>query len=180
MKINPKKIIKNPTFKNLTEYVLESASRFIAEAGRIPTVFWCVGHRGVMAIEFPDSTDGVVLEKCFEQCAQMCMAELAKANMVLMDSAVTDHGTPNQTASIVVELPGLQVIYLYSIVQDQSGKIKLGKLISASEVMRVNQQELQFIPVGVPSPIQQVEASMAAFGNLKPSPDANWTPKLTS
>jgi hypothetical protein len=173
MKNNPGNLVKNPTFKNLTDYAVENAAKLIAEAGRIPTVFWCVGERTIITVEFPDSNDKSVVENTFGYCAQVCIAESAKATILLLDSAVTGNGTPNQTATMVVDLPGLQVCYIYSIVQDKAGKPKLGNLFFASEVMRVNQREAQAIPVGTPSPAERLQASIAAFSDLEPCSSAN-------
>lgn len=175
--MNAKKLIKQPTIKNLTEYAVNNADRFIANSVKFPTVFWCVGDRDVKAVELSNESNATTPDTAMnlfaDYCGQICIAEAAKANMMLMDSHLaTRDQAPNQTASLLVEIPGLQVYYLFSIVQDKTGKSKLGKLLQAPAVVHVNQFD-QLIPIGIPSPTERLQASMMAYSGLQPCPSVN-------
>jgi hypothetical protein len=152
-----KQLIKNPTVKNLTEFARKHTAKFLEKLDKVPSIFWCVGDQGVKALESPPllTYDNSVL---FEyRCKQLCIAEAAKATIVADACEALTDIKPTQCVAITVEIPGLQIISLYSILRDKTGKPKMGKLLEAPTVVHVCQFD-QLLPIGIPTPAERIQA----------------------
>lgn len=156
-----KHLIKYPTIKNLTEFAVENAAKLIANHEEIPTFFYCIGDHYVKLLGFSQLPDAKAKDLFGQMCGHMCIAEAAKANIVITDVFVADADEqPGHIVTIIVEIPGLQVIYLYSILRDKAGKPKLGRLLDAPTVVHVCQFD-QLLPIGIPSPAERIQACIA-------------------
>ena|ERR1035437_8562033 len=167
--MNPKELMKNPTIENLTKFAEEHTAMFLEKLDKVPSIFWCVGDRDVKALEFPPLPNYKIRDLFDNMCGQLCIAEAAKATIVADACEALTDIKPLQCVAITVEIPGLQIISLYSILRDKAGKPKLGELLQAPDVVPVCQFD-QLLPIGIPSPTERIQAFMAfaeAPGSMK-------------
>ena len=156
-----KQLIKYPTIKNLTKFAVENAAKLIANYGTIPTFLYCIGEHYVKVLGISRLPDARAKDLFGQMCGHLCVAEAAKANIVITDGCVADADEqPEHIVTITVEIPGMQVIYLYSIVWDKAGKPKMGKLLEAPTVVHVCQFN-QLLPIGIPSLAERIQAATA-------------------
>lgn len=155
--MKPKQLIKKPTVKNLTEFARKHTAQFLERLDKVPSIFWCVGDRDVKALEFPPLPNYKIRDLFEYRCKQLCIAEAAKATIVADACEALTDIKPMQCLAITVEIPGLQIISLYSIRRDKAGKPKLGKLLQVPEVVPVCQFD-QLLPIEIPSPAERIKA----------------------
>jgi len=166
--MNTKKLIKQPTIKNLTKFAVENAIKVVANFEKIPTVFYCIGDSEIMRLEFSQLPTAKAKDLFGLMSRHLCVAGAAKANIVIADACVASPDEePGEILAITVEIPGLQVIYLYSIDRDKTGKPKLGKLLQMPDRVPVNPCD-QLLPIGIPSPAERIQA-LTAFAEAPSS-----------